>query len=105
MKLENDRKAFKFPDREPKYFVMNPVTYEINIKACQIRSLKATGRITKGSDWTVEIGIFKKYLKEPNENLIRKCFDNDWDLMKDVATKFKCATELDVKDKMWTIWK
>jgi len=85
---------------------MDPVTYDIKIKSCQIRALKnCCSKVGGGGEWTVEMGIFKKYLRETNENMIRKCFENDWELMKDVAKKYKHSEEKDMKDKMWIIWK
>ena len=99
---EQEKKTFKFPDREPKYFIMDPVSYDIKIKSCQIRSLKSCCTHKGGGDeWTVEMGIFKKYLKETNENMLYKCFENDWELMKEVAKKFKQSDEKEMKDKMW----
>ena len=55
--------------------------------------------------WTIEIGIFKRYLKESNEKMLRKCFDNDWEYMKDVAKKYKKSEEKDVKEEMYRVWK
>ena len=55
-------------------------------------------------DWEEEMGIFKRYLKETSESMIRKCFENDWELMKDVAKKFKKSEEKDVKAEMWKIY-
>jgi len=84
---------------------MDPVTYEIKTK-CQIRpykSLKLKARAETA--WTVDIGIFKRYLKESNEKVLRKCFDNDWEYMKDVAKKYKKSEEKPIKEEMYKVWK
>ena len=41
--------------------------------------------------WTVEIGVFKDYLKETDKKLIDKCFESDWTNKK--VLKFKKCSE------------
>ena len=51
------------------------------------------------------MGIFKKYMTENNEKQLRKCFENDWAYMKDVAKKYKASEESDIKNEMWKGYK
>ena len=77
-----------FPEERPKYKLMNPDTYEMNMKYCTIRPDKFV--LTKARVETpgnVEIGIFKDYLKEQKPALIQKCFDFDWENMKKLKYK------------------
>ena len=46
-----------------------------------------------------------KYLKESNEGLLRRCFDIDWEYMKDVAKKYKKSEEGAIKEEMFKVWK
>lgn len=52
--------------------------------------------------WTVEIGVFKDYLKEPDQKLIDKCFESDWNNKK--VLKFKKSEEKDVKAEIYRVY-
>jgi copper homeostasis protein CutC len=84
---------------------MDPNTYEIKTK-CMIRPLKGdfSSMADDGIQWTEDIGVFKRYMRESNEVMLRKCFELDWENMKDVAKKFKKSDERDIKDEMWKIY-
>ena len=85
---------------------MDPETYDVDLKVCVIRPNKALNLKARAeTPWTAEIGIFKKYLKETSRNLISKCFENDWEYMKDVAKKYKKSEEAEVKAEMFKVYK
>ena len=74
-KLEIQLERKKFPKPKPKYTIMNEETYEINLKYCVIRPNKNSNFVRAETPWTVEIGIFKEYLREQKITLIDKCFE------------------------------
>ena len=102
------KSQYKFPEKQAKYIVMDPNTYEIKVKST-IRRLKGgfKGReaAAAGTDWDVQMGIFKRYLTENNEHQLRRCFENDWEYMKDVAKKYKKSDEEEIKAEMWKLYK
>jgi uncharacterized pyridoxamine 5'-phosphate oxidase family protein len=48
---------------------------------------------------------FSRYLKENNEKTLKRCFDQDWEYMKEVAKKYKKSEEADVQAEMFKIYK
>ena len=50
--------------------------------------------------WTVDLGIFKAYLKD--EDQIDKCFKFDWESMK--QPKYKKSEEEDIKEEMRKVY-
>ncbi len=48
------------------------------------------------------MSLFREYLREEREDLIRDCFEFDWKSMKQL--KYKVSTELDVKEVMRDIY-
>lgn len=88
----------KYPKQKPKYTIMDEDTYEFNLKYCKIRPNKNFNNMARvETPWSVEIGIFKDYLKEQRKSLIDKCFESDWVNMKAGSIKFKKSTEAEVK--------
>ena len=78
----------KFPEDRPKYKLMNPETYEMDLKYCMIRPDKADlSKARVETPWSVEMGIFKDYLKETKPGLIANCFEFDWNNMKKLKYK------------------
>jgi len=55
-------------------------------------------RIRVRTPWTIELGLFKDYLREEKEDLILNCFEYDWSTMKQL--KYKVSTEAEVKALM-----
>lgn len=49
-------------------------------------------------NWTVEMSIFKDYLKEEKPGIYNKCFEFDWTAMKQI--KYKKSNPDDVKNTM-----
>jgi len=85
---------------------MDPETYHIDLKQCMIRPNKTLNiKARAETAWTAEIGVFKKYLKENSKNLVEKCFENDWEYMKDVAKKYKKSEEAEVKAEIKKVYK
>ena len=77
-----------FPEDRPKYKLMNPNTYEMNMKYCTIRPDKfVQSKARVETPWSVEMGIFKDYLKEQEPEKIEKCFKFDWKNMKKLKYK------------------
>lgn len=84
---------------------MNEDTFEFNLKYCKIRPNKNFNNMARAeTPWSVEIGLFKDYLKEKKKTLIDKCFESDWSNMKAGSIKFKKSTELEVKQEMHRIY-
>ena len=85
---------------------MDPETYETKLVNTCIRPNKALNVKERAETaWSAEIGIFKRYLRENNPKQLAKCFENDWENMKDVAKKYKKSTEADVKAEMYSVYK
>lgn len=92
-----------YPEDRPKYKLMNADTYEMNLKYCTIRPDKfILSKARVETPWTVEMGIFKDYLKENKPALIDKCFKSDWDLMK--TLKYKKSDVEEVKVEMQRVY-
>ena len=53
----------------------------------------------------MDLSIFVKYIKETNEKMTKKCFDVDWEYMKDIAKKYKKSNEEEIKDETFKIYK
>ena len=85
---------------------MDPETYEIKLDKCCIRPNKALNvKLRAETAWSADIGIFKRYLRENNSKQLTKCFENDWEYMKDIAKKYKVSSEADVKAMVYTVYK
>ena len=92
-----------YPKRKAVYELMNPETYEFNMKYCKIRPNKSLEeREREKTAWTIEVGIFKDYLREEKQNLIEKCFEFDWANMKKI--RFKKSSEEDIKAEMYRMY-
>jgi hypothetical protein len=92
-----------FPKPKPKYSLMNPNTYEINLENCQIRQDKTViGKKRVKTAWHYEIGVFKDYLKEEAKPLMQKCFEFDWSTMK--QPRYKTCGEDEVKAEMQKVY-
>lgn len=48
--------------------------------------------------WTMEVSLFKEYLREDKEELIMNCFEFDWKNMKQL--KYKESNEEEIKAAM-----
>jgi hypothetical protein len=48
------------------------------------------------------MSLFREYLREEREDLMRDCFEFDWNSMKQL--KYKVSTELEVKEVMREIY-
>lgn len=48
--------------------------------------------------WTIEVSLFREYLREESESLVNECFEFDWACLKQL--KYKQATEQQVKQIM-----
>lgn len=48
--------------------------------------------------WTIEVSLFREYLREDNLNLTKECFELDWACMKQL--KYKHSTEEKIKEVM-----
>ena len=73
------------------------------MKNCVIRPNKALDALVRvETPWTVEIGIFKDYLKDKSHKLDMKCFEFDWENMK--LLKYKKSDINDVKEEMREIY-
>ena len=71
------------PKPKIRYFIMDEETYEIKLKNCQIRPDKGlASKARVKTAWTIEVGIFKDYLKETNKDMLDRCFEADWNFMK-----------------------
>lgn len=82
---------------------MNPDTYEFSLKYCMIRPDKADlSKARVETPWTVDIGVFKDYLKEEKPKLINDCFEYDWKNMKQL--KYKKSEEKDVMEEMRKVY-
>ena len=100
------KKKYTFPPKFPKYTIMDPVTYQIKLKYCEIRPNKTLNLKSRAeTPWSADLGLFKRYLKENNKKQLSKCFETDWEYMKDIAKKYKISEEADVKAEMFTIYK
>ena len=46
--------------------------------------------------WTIDVSLFRQYLREDHEDLQIDCFEFDWKCMKQL--KYKSSTEAEVKE-------
>ena len=93
----------KYPKPKHLYKIMDEETYNFNLKYCKIRPNKNFNNMARTeTPWTVEIGIFKDYLKDANPALIDKCFEFDWANMK--TLKYKKSTTEEIKEEMRRIY-
>lgn len=103
----SDRETVKLPSLTPKskpdiqtnLIISND--YEVLIKNCIPREIKEvfnTLRVRVRTPWTIEVGLFKDYLREDKEDLLLNCFEFDWSSMKQL--KYKAASEADIKTLM-----
>jgi hypothetical protein len=82
---------------------LDPDTYEIRLKYCEIRPDKALeGKQRAETAWSVEIGVFKDYLRESKKSLLQNCFEFDWASMKEI--KFKKSEREDIKMEMQRVY-
>jgi hypothetical protein len=82
---------------------MDEDTYQFIMQHCTIRPNKALDALARvETPWTVEIGIFKDYLKDKSKKLEMKCFEFDWENMK--VLKYKKSDAEDVKEEMRAIY-
>jgi hypothetical protein len=92
-----------YPKPKQQYKIMDEDTYEFNLKYCKIRPNKNFNNLARTeTPWTVEIGIFKDYLKDAKKEVIDKCFEFDWANMK--TLKFKKSSSDDIKEEMRRIY-
>jgi len=60
----------RHPRPKIRYEIVDPETYEIKLKNCTIRPNKGVGLKARAKTaWTVQIGIFKEYLREDKKDL------------------------------------
>ena len=52
--------------------------------------------------WTIQIGIFKEYLREDKKELMDKCFEADWEFMK--QPRLKQSDPMDIKTEMQKVY-
>ena len=73
------------------------------MKHCTIRPNKALESLARAETaWTVDIGVFKDYLKDNSPKLEMKCFEFDWVNMKQL--KYKKSEEEDIKEEMRKVY-
>lgn len=79
--FKNERRGH--PKPKLRYQIMDEITYAIKIKNCVIRADKGlSSKARVKTAWTIEVGIFKDYLKEDAIAILDKCFEADWNFMK-----------------------
>ena len=75
----------------------------MTLKYCQIRPDKGDGAKARvKTPWSIEVGIFKDYLREESKSLDGSCFEADWDFMK--MPRIKYSDEEDVKAEMRKVY-
>lgn len=74
------------------------------MKYCEIRPDKNLGprKARAKTPWTVELGLFKDYLKEEKKDWDIKCFEEDWKTMK--LPRFKVSEEEEIKAEMKKVY-
>lgn len=84
------------PPTRPEYSVFDFDTYQVCFTHCEIRPDKSLGprRARLKTPWSVELGLFKDYLREEREDLVTKCFDFDWVTMKPIRLKASDAEDI-----------
>jgi hypothetical protein len=96
--------SYFYPLEPPPYRIMDENTYEILLDHCRIRPLKPGLDAPPEVDdnWSIEMGLFKPYLKERKPKLYLDCFEADWQSMKKL--KYKHTTEDEVKVVMAKVY-
>ena len=82
------------------HLVISP-TFEVLLATCIPRLNKAvlnTLYLRVRTPWTIELSLFKEYLREDKEELLEECFEFDWKNMKQL--KYKGCKEEEVKEVM-----
>jgi hypothetical protein len=93
----------KYPKPKPSYKIMEQDSYEFIMRYCTIRPNKQiTALAREETAWTIDIGIFKDYVKDNSMKLEAKCFEFDWENMK--VLKYKNSSDADVKEEMWKVY-
>ncbi|CDW85718.1 UNKNOWN [Stylonychia lemnae] len=75
--------------------------YKVLLKYCIPRpdkELMNTSHVRARTPWTMEVSLFKDYLKEDKDDLWVNCFEFDWQNMKQL--KYKQSSEAEVKSIM-----
>lgn len=93
----------RHPRPKIRYEIIDPETYEIKLKHCTIRPNKGIGlKARVKTAWTIQVGIFKEYLREEKKDLLSKCFEADWAFMK--MPRFKNSDPEEIKTEMEKIY-
>jgi hypothetical protein len=82
---------------------MDEETYTFALKYCKVRPNKSYNNMDRTeTPWSVEIGVFKDYLKDAKPEMIDKCFEFDWANMKNL--KYKKSSTEDIKEEMRRVY-
>eukprot|EP00347_Sterkiella_histriomuscorum_P020671 403336916 len=95
--INNKQLAQNVPGSQSKYQIIND-NYEVKLKYCIPRAdklMQNTQYIRVRTPWTMEVSLFKEYLREDKEDLVLNCFEFDWKNIKQL--KYKKSTEDEVK--------
>jgi hypothetical protein len=86
------------------YSILDMDNYKFKMKYCEIRPDKNLGprKERAKTPWSVELGLFKDYLKEENRELDEKCFEEDWKNMK--QPRYKTSDEEEIKAEMRKVY-
>ena len=93
----------QYPQAKATYRFFNEETYEMQLENCEIRPNKDLAKKARvETPWSVEVGVFSKYLAETKPSLIKKCFEFDWENMKPI--RLKKSSMDDIKEEMRKVY-